>query len=68
MVQHVQVPTHIHRNTLDLVLLSLDDNLISFLGCMMWLYLVEMNLNITTYKQPLKYTVKQCLCYIDIDA
>ena len=28
MVQHEQVPTHIHGNTLDLVLSSLDDNLI----------------------------------------
>ena len=28
MVQHVQVPTHIHGYTLDLVLSSLDDNLI----------------------------------------
>ena len=31
-------------------------------------YLVEMNLNITKPKQPLKYTVKRCLRNIDIDA
>ena len=31
-------------------------------------YLVEMNLNITKPKQPLKYTVKLCLRNIDIDA
>ena len=31
-------------------------------------YLVEMNLNITKHEQPSKYTVKQCLCNIDIDA
>ena len=31
-------------------------------------YLVEMNLNITKPKQPLKYIVKRCLRNIDIDA
>ena len=31
-------------------------------------YLVEMNLNITKPKQPLKYTVKRCPRNIDIDA
>ena len=65
MVQHVQVPTHIHGNTLDLVLSSLDDNLISSLSvydvALSDHYLVEMNLNITKPKQPLKYTVKRCL-------
>ena len=35
---------------------------------MMWHYLVEMNLNFTKHEQPLKYTVKRCLCNIDIDA
>ena len=39
MVQHVQVPTHIHGNTLDLVLLSSDDKLFHLYVCMMWLYL-----------------------------
>ena len=72
MVQHVQVPTHIHGNTLDLVLSSLDDNLISSLSvydvALSDHYLVEMNLNITKPKQPLKYTVKRCLRNIDIDA
>ena len=72
MVQHVQVPTHIHGNTLDLVLSSLDDNLISSLSvydvALSDHYLVEMNQNITKPKQPLKYTVKRCLRNIDIDA
>ena len=72
MVQHVQVPTHIHGNTLDRVLSSLDDNLISSLSvydvALSDHYLVEMNLNITKPKQPLKYTVKRCLRNIDIDA
>ena len=31
-------------------------------------YLVKINLIITKHKQPLKYTVKQCLRNIDIDA
>ena len=68
MVQHIQVPTHIHGNILDLVLSSLVDNLISTLSvydvALSDHYLVEMNLN----KQPLKYTVKRCLSNIDIDA
>ena len=72
MVQHVQVPTHLHRNTLDLVLSSLDDNLISSLSvydvALSDHYLVEINLNITEHKQPLKYTVKRCLRIIDINA
>ena len=72
MMQHVHVPTHIHGNTLDLVLSSLDDNLISSLSvydvALSDHYLVEMNLNITKPKQPLKYTVKRCLRKIDIDA
>ena len=61
----VQVPTYIHGNTLDLVLSSLDDNLISPLSvydvALSDHYLVEMNLNITKPKQPLKYTVTRCL-------
>ena len=72
MVQHVQVPTHIHGNTLDLALSSLDGNLISSLTvcdvALSYHYLVEMNLNITKQKQPSKYTVKRWLCNIDIDA
>ena len=71
-MQHVHVPTHIHGNTLDLVLSSLDDNLISSLSvydvALSDHYLAEMNLNITKPKQPLKYTVKRCLRDIDIDA
>ena len=72
MVQHVQVPTHIHGNTLDLVLSSLDDNLISSLSeyavALSDHYLVEMNINITKHKQPSQYTVKQWLRNIEIDA
>ena len=72
MVQHVQVPTHIHRNTLDLVQSSLDDNLNSSLKvydvALSDHYLVEMNINITKHKQPLKYTVKRCLRNRDVDA
>ena len=72
MVQHVQVPTHIHGNTLDLVLSYLDDNLISSLSmydvALSDHYLVEMNLNINKHKQPSKYTVNRCLRNIDIAA
>ena len=72
MMQHVHVPTHIHGTTLDLVLSSLDENLISSLSvydvALSDHYLAEMNLNITKPKQPLKYTVKRCLRDIDIDA
>ena len=72
MVQHVQVPTHIHGNILNLVLSSLDANLISCLSgydvALSDHYLVEKNLNITKPKQPLKYTVKRCLRNTDIDA
>ena len=51
MMQHIHVPTHIHGNTLDLVLSSLDYNLISSLSvydvALSDHYLAEMNLNIT---------------------
>ena len=54
MVQHVQVPAHIHGNTQDLVLSSLDDNLISSVSvydvALSDHYLVDMNLNITKHK------------------
>ena len=58
MVQHVQVPTHIvHGNTLDFVLSSLYDSLISSLSvydvALSDHYLVEINLNSTKPKQPL---------------
>ena len=58
MVQHVQVSTHIHGNTLAIVLPCLDDNLISSLSvydaALSDHYLVEMNLNINKHKQPSK--------------
>ena len=67
MVQQVQVPSNKHGNTLDLVLSSF--NLILSLSvydvALSDHYLVEMNLNITKLKQPLKYTVKQCHLNID---
>ena len=65
MMQHVQVPTHIHGNTLDLALSSLDDNmsssLIVYYVTLSDHYLVKMNLNSTKHKQPSKYPVKRCL-------
>ena len=71
MVQHVHDPTHTHGNTLDLVISSVEDNLISSLTvydvALSDHYMVEMHLNIEKYKEKPKYAFKRCLRNIDIE-
>ena len=62
IISNLIMKSHVYMYTLDVVLTSLDDNLISSLSmydvALSDHYLVEMNRNITKPKQPLKYTVK----------